>query len=85
MSPKFKLTIEDLKKILIGLWIAMLGAAITYIVEEIPNVDFGEWTPIAVALAAVLVNTARKFILQATYSRALPKEEGTEFYPREDK
>jgi len=61
-SRKFKLNTRDLKKIGIGILIALGGALVTYVAETVPNVDFGAWTPTVVAINSVLVNTMRKFI-----------------------
>ncbi len=52
---------QDVKKIFIGLLIAMGGAGLTYLTEIIPNIDYGQLTPVVVALFAVLVNIVRKF------------------------
>ena len=62
MSLKYSLNKEDLKKIAIGAGIALAGALLTYVSETITSVDFGEWTPIVVAISAILVNAGRKFL-----------------------
>jgi len=61
-SPKYALNGEDLKKIGIGFAIALCGAALTYLSETIPNIDFGALTPLVMAFWSVIVNAARKFI-----------------------
>jgi hypothetical protein len=61
-SKKFNLNIEDIKKILIGACIAMGGAFCTYLLQLLPNVDFGQFTPMVVAILSILVNALRKFI-----------------------
>lgn len=61
-SERFKLNKEDGKKILTGAGIAMAGALLTYFADILPNVDFGEWTPVAVAVFSILVNAGRKFL-----------------------
>lgn len=61
-SKRFRLNKEDLIKILIGLCIAMAGAGLTYLTDIIANVDFGEYTPMAVAGWSVIVNLVRKLI-----------------------
>ena len=48
--------------VLKGAGIAGLGAVLAYVVEFCGNTDFGELTPVIVALASILVNAARKFI-----------------------
>jgi hypothetical protein len=61
-SKKYRLNIEDAHKILTGLLVAMAGAGITYAVDTVGMMDFGEYTPFVVAVASVLVNIARKFL-----------------------
>ena len=61
-SEKYSLNKEDLKSLGKGLLIAMAGAVLTYLTEQIPNVDFREWTPIVVAFWSVAVNVARKYL-----------------------
>ena len=60
MSEKFSLNIEDTKKILIGACIAMGGAFCTYLLQLLPNIDFGQFTPMVVAILSILINTVRK-------------------------
>lgn len=62
-SRKYKLNKEDGKKILAGLLIALAGAALTFAEEAIPLVDFGTWTPLAVAINSAVVNAGRKWIV----------------------
>ena len=64
-SKRFSLNKDDLKRILIGAGIAMLGALATYLESTVSNVDFGQWGPIAVAVNSILVNAIRKFVLGA--------------------
>ena len=66
-SPKYQLTIDDLKKLGTGLGIALLGAALTYLTEQIPNIEFGQWTAIVVAFWSVVVNTVRKWLTAGEY------------------
>jgi hypothetical protein len=61
-SKRFQLNKTDIKKIVTGMSIAVGGALLTYCAELLPNVDFGQYTAIAVAVFSVLINTARKFI-----------------------
>ena len=61
-SPSFSIDSLGLKKVGKGLLIALGGAALTYLVEVIPGIDFGVWTPIAVTVSAVVVNFGRKFL-----------------------
>jgi hypothetical protein len=61
-STKYSFNKEDLKKIGIGLLIALGGALATYLEELIPGLDFGAYSAIAVAINSVLVNALRKFL-----------------------
>ena len=58
---------EDVRRILIGASVAMLGALLTYVADLIPSVDFGDLTPIVVALLSVLVNVGRKLLTETKY------------------
>jgi hypothetical protein len=60
-SEKYKLNKTDLKKIGKGALIAGVGAIATYGLEIIPNVDFGEYTPVIVALISVIFNAILKY------------------------
>lgn len=62
MSEKFRLNKEDGIKILTGSGIAMGGALLTYLLEILPNINFGEFTPVAVAVFSILINAGRKFL-----------------------
>jgi hypothetical protein len=57
-----KFTKENLVKIAKGAGIAIGGALLAYVAELLPNVDFGQWTPLVVALGGILINAARQFI-----------------------
>ncbi len=61
-SARFKLNKIDLAKVAKGALIALGGALIVYVTETIPEIDFGEYTPIAVAVASVAVNAARRWL-----------------------
>lgn len=63
-SKRFQLNRADLVKIGTGALIAAGGAALTYIAEALPGVDFGEWTPMVVAISSVLINAARKWLTE---------------------
>lgn len=60
--PMFKLDRTGLKKIAIGAGIAAGGAALTYLVEAIPGVDFGQMTPVIVSIASIVINAVRKWL-----------------------
>ena len=62
MSKKFSLNKEDLKSIGTGLLVALGGALLTYVAENIGDIDFGVYSPFVVAIAAVLVNAGRKYL-----------------------
>ena len=61
-SERFRLDKEDLSKIGRGFVIALLGAALTYAADTIPGVDFGDWTPVVVAVASAAINAGRKWL-----------------------
>lgn len=60
-SPRFKLNQIDWKKWGKGLLIAMCGAGMTYLSEIVLKIDFGVFTPMAVAGWSAAVNFIRKF------------------------
>lgn len=62
MSKKYTLNRADLESLGRGLLITLAGAALTFLADNIGKVDFGEATPFVVAVFALLVNTARKFL-----------------------
>ncbi len=57
-STSFSLNAEDGKRILKGAGVAVAGALVVYASTTIPQVDFGPWTPIVTAVAAVRQNSA---------------------------
>ena len=61
-SPNFSIDSIGLKKVGKGLLIAVGGATLAYLAEAIPGINFGVWTPIAVAVSSVVVNFGRKFL-----------------------
>jgi hypothetical protein len=63
-SKKYSLNKEDLIKILKGFLIAILGAIITFLADLIPQVEFGVYTAIVVAISSTLINAARKFLAE---------------------
>ena len=50
------------KKVLKGLLIAMGGAALTYAAEQIPGLDFGQYTVFVAGGASALINAAREYL-----------------------
>jgi len=63
-SEKYSLNGNDFKKIVKGTGIAVAGFLLTYVAELIPNINFGEYSGIVVALSAVLINAGRKLITE---------------------
>ncbi len=61
-SKKYSLNASDLKGIGKGAVVAMGGAGITYLATVVGQVDFGEMTPMVVALSGILVNVLRKWL-----------------------
>lgn len=59
-APKGKLDKDNLVKIAKGAGIAMGGALCVYLLEIIPNLDFGALTPAVVGIASILINTVRE-------------------------
>lgn len=61
-SRRFSLNGYDFSRILVGASVAMGGALLTYLSETVGQIEWGDWTPVVVALASILVNMGRKFI-----------------------
>lgn len=61
-SPKYTLSKSDLIKVSRGALYALGGALVAYASEVLMQIDFGEWTPIVVAVSGVLINAATKFL-----------------------
>jgi hypothetical protein len=59
---KYKFDKENLVKIAKGAGIAIGGALLVYVAEVLPQVDFGVYTPLAVAVGGILINAARQFL-----------------------
>jgi len=66
-SPNWTLIKQDLKRLAVGAGVALLGALATYLQDSIPNLDFGQYTPVVVAINSILVNAIRKFIVSSVY------------------
>lgn len=60
-SPRFVLNWIDRNKIVKGFFIAVGGAALTYIAEQLPMIDFGQYQIIIFPLASSLVNAGIKW------------------------
>lgn len=61
-SPKYRFNSEDLGKIGRGALLAMGGALVVYATDLLPMVEWGQWTPIATGVGAILLNTVRKWL-----------------------
>lgn len=61
-SPSLKLNNVDWQKIGKGALIAGVGAAAIYAIKALLGLDWGDWTPAAVALGGILTNLVRKFL-----------------------
>lgn len=61
-SPKYSLNKADLFKALRGLVVVLAGAALTYVADMIPNVDFGMYTPLVVSVSSTLIELGRRFL-----------------------
>jgi hypothetical protein len=61
-SKSLELNKEDITKVGKGAIIAICGALLTYISEIITEIDFGEYTPMVVAVGGVLINLGWKYI-----------------------
>lgn len=65
-SKPFLVNSQDVERILKGAMIAVAGALAVYIADIVPTIDFGIWTPLAVALASVAVNALRIWVADNT-------------------
>lgn len=45
-----------------GLIVVLAGAFLTYLLDTVPNVDFGEYSPIVVSVTSTLVELARRWM-----------------------
>ena len=61
-SEKYKLNKNDGLKILKGAGIALGGTLGAYLLQVIPMVDFGEFTPMIAAILMIIINTGLKWI-----------------------
>lgn len=60
-SPKYKLNKTDLKSLLRGLLITAGGAVLTWALTQLPNIEFGTYTPFIVPVLALAINTGLKY------------------------
>lgn len=62
-SPRFSIDKKGLFKVLKGAGIVGGAAALTYLLEAIPGMNFGATTPAIVGILSILINFARKWIM----------------------
>lgn len=62
MQRKNTLDKVTLIKILKGAGIAGGGAALVYLLQAVVLLDFGDYTPMVVAIAGILINAIKEFI-----------------------
>lgn len=67
ISKEWSLIKKDLIKIGIGALMAGAGAIGTYAIQELSNVNYGEWTPVITALLSILANVMRKWVFTTKY------------------
>ncbi len=60
-SKKLRLNKEDGLKILKGAGYAFGGFAATYLLDLVPRIDWGVWTPVVIPLFAIILNAVVKF------------------------
>lgn len=61
-SNKYSFNKADLMKIATGASLALGGALVTYMAEVMAQTDFGPYTAVVTALAAIAINGARKYL-----------------------
>ncbi len=62
-SPRFSIDTKGLIKVLKGAGIVGGAAALTYIIEALPGVNLGEYTPIIVGISSIVINFVRKWLM----------------------
>jgi hypothetical protein len=62
-SPSLHIDTVGLKKVGKGALIAGGAAVLTYLAEAIPGLNFGEYTPVIVGVAGIVINFLRKFLM----------------------
>ena len=60
-SKKYKLNLEDAKKIGKGALIAVGGAVLTFALGIITQVDFGQYSLVVVSISTILINAGLKY------------------------
>lgn len=72
-SKKYNLNNLDFQKIGTGLLIALGGAFITWLPEQIELIDWGGLQPLAFAISSMAVNVIRKWIKDDSNKLQIPK------------
>jgi len=67
VSKKWSLVKHDLYKLLMGALLAAVGAGMTYLIEALKLVDFGDYNMLIAAGLAVVANLVRKFFTKTDY------------------
>jgi hypothetical protein len=62
MQQRFRFDKEEWEKTGRGALIAGGGAVITYLLEIVPNWDFGEATPVVVGIASIALNALWQYV-----------------------
>lgn len=60
-SKRYTLNKEDLKKIGRGAFMAIGGALVVFLLDLLPNLDLGEYTPVLIPVVSIALNSADKF------------------------
>ena len=62
LSPRWKLNKKDGKSLLKGFVIMLVGTSLAWGLNQLPNVDFGQYTYILVPVLGLLFNTGLKWV-----------------------
>lgn len=57
----------DYQKVFKGLLIALAGASLTYAADQIPNLNFGDYTLLVAAVLSAAVNAGRQWLISKGY------------------
>lgn len=61
-SPTGELNSTDYWKAARGLIVVLIGATLTYLLDTIPTIDFGAYSPIVVSITSTLVELGRRYL-----------------------
>lgn len=67
MSEPLSLHSNDIKRVAVGGLICIVGAGATYLEQSIPTIDFGQWTPLIVAVNSMIINMLRKWVCDTNF------------------